>query len=50
MSKKKKSNLSKTDKIIFESYGLAINSRMKSGKDVTLMTKRLNELVKKVDK
>jgi len=50
MSNKKKSNISKADKIIFESYERAINNRMKAGKDVTLMTKRLNKLLEATNK
>ena len=37
--------INKENKIIFQSYEKVINKRMKAGKDVTQLTKRLNKLV-----
>ena len=37
----------KMNKIIFESYTIAINNRMKAGHDVSIMTERLNYLLSK---
>ena len=36
----------KVNKIVFEAYKIAINKRMKAGKDVNLMVDRLNHLIK----
>ncbi len=43
MSKKKKT--SKLNEIVFKSYEDVINKRVRSGKDVTNLTKRLNTLL-----
>jgi hypothetical protein len=35
----------KMNKVVFEAYQIAINNKMKAGKDVSAMSKRLTHLI-----
>ncbi len=45
MAKNNKAKLSKEDKVVLDAYQIAINNRLKAGKDVSLMTNRLQTII-----
>ena len=45
MAKTKTNKPTKADKVIFDAYQIAINNKLKAGKDVSRMTNRLQELL-----
>ena len=50
MAKNNKAKLSKADKVVFDAYQIAINNRLKAGKDVTRMTNRLQTIITEITK
>ena len=45
MAKNNKAKLSKEYKVVLDAYQIAINNKMKAGKDVSAMSKRLTHLI-----
>ena len=50
MAKTKTKKPSKAEKVVYDAYEIAINNRLKAGKDVTRMTSRLQTLISEYKK